>query len=161
MSDQTQKVNAVCYETMRHIERVRNLLNKMVKALLERGEAHDQSKMYTPEVELFAEHTYILKDLTYGSEEYELSRKKLQVALAHHYANNSHHPEHYKNGIDDMNLLDIVEMLCDWTASSERHNDGNIRKSLVKNAERFNIHPQLVRILENTINCLKGYKMEI
>lgn len=56
------------------------------------------------------------------------------------------------NGIEDMTLLDLVEMLCDWKAASERHDDGNIRKSIEVNAERFNMTPQLRRIFENTIN---------
>jgi hypothetical protein len=34
-------------------------------------------------------------------------------ALKHHYENNRHHPEHFKNNIDDMNLIDLIEMLCD------------------------------------------------
>jgi hypothetical protein len=61
-----------------------------------------------------------------------------------------HHPEHFKDGVDDMNLLDIMEMFCDWKAAGERHNDGNILKSIERNADRFGLSPQLVRILENT-----------
>lgn len=53
-----------------------------------------------------------------------------------------------------MNLLDILEMLCDWKASSERHNDGNINKSIEINANRFNMSPQLVKILENTVKVI-------
>jgi hypothetical protein len=53
-----------------------------------------------------------------------------------------------------MNLIDLVEMLCDWKAASERHNDGNIRKSIEINASRFTISPQLVKILENTADLL-------
>jgi hypothetical protein len=45
-------------------------------------------------------------------------------------------------------------MLIDWKSSSERHNDGNIRKSLEINAERFNFSPQLTKIFENTIKQL-------
>ena len=53
--------------------------------------------------------------------------------------------------INDMTLIDLVEIFCDWKASSERHNDGNIRKSIEVNTDRFGMSPQLVRILENTI----------
>jgi len=53
-----------------------------------------------------------------------------------------------------MNLVDIMEMLCDWKASSARHNDGNIRTSLELNKDRFNIDAQLYQILENTIEYL-------
>lgn len=71
-------------------------------------------------------------------------------ALQHHYAQYRHHPEHFDNSIDDMNLIDIVEMFCDWKAASERQLDGNLLKSIEKNADRFNIDPQLKHILINT-----------
>lgn len=53
-------------------------------------------------------------------------------------------------GVYGMNLLDIVEMLCDWKAASERHQTGNFEKSLEINAARFNLQRQLVVIFENT-----------
>lgn len=150
MSDLTLEEKATNYETFRHIERVRNLINLFVRELLTRGEQHDQSKLAPPEVSLFTEYTCKLAECTYGSPEYDENKKKLGPALTHHYAKNSHHPEHHKHGIDDMNLGDLVEMFFDWKAASERHHDGNILKSIEKNADRFNMSPQLVKILENT-----------
>lgn len=150
----TPEQQATNFITFRHIERVRNLLNNCITELLKRGELHDQSKLEPPEVELFTEHTSRLAGLTYGSPEYQQALDDLGPALEHHYANNRHHPQHHKNGVNDMNLLDIVEMLCDWKAASERHNDGNIRKSIEHNADRFGLSPQLVRILENTADVL-------
>ena len=151
----TQEQKATNYDTFRHIERVRNLLNVCVSNLLNRGEKHDQSKLDSPEVELFTEYTPKLASCTYDSDEYKAMKKAMKPALDHHYANNSHHPEHYKNGIEDMNLLDILEMLCDWKAASERHNDGNIRKSIEINGSRFNISPQLIRLMENTVSLIE------
>lgn len=150
----TIEQKATNYETYKHISRIRNLLNKCSCELLKRGELHDQSKLQTPEVECFTEYTPKLAASTYGSDEYNGFLKKMKPALEHHYANNRHHPEHFKNGVDDMNLIDIVEMLCDWKAASERHNDGNIRKSIEINANRFGLSPQLVKILENTADVL-------
>jgi hypothetical protein len=49
-----------------------------------------------------------------------------------------------------MTLVDLMEMLCDWYASSKRQADGNIRKSIEKNRERFGMSDQLIRIFENT-----------
>lgn len=146
----TVEEKACNFETMRHIERVRNILNSFISDLLERGELHDQSKLESPEVELFTEVTPKLATLTYGSPEYKEQLKFLGPALEHHYARNRHHPEHHKNGVEDMNLLDLVEMFADWKAASERHNDGNILKSIEKNADRFRMSPQLVKIFENT-----------
>lgn len=146
----TLEEKACNYETMRHIERVRNLLGEFMVHLMNRARLHDQSKLEHPEVEAFTELTPKLAECTYGSDEYEGYRKALGAALEHHYARNSHHPEHHKHGIDDMNLVDLIEMLVDWKAASERHNDGNILKSIEKNADRFRMSPQLVRIFENT-----------
>lgn len=146
----TNEQKACNYDTFRHIERVRNLLNKASIELLRRGEKHDQSKLESPEVELFTEFTPKLSATTYGSEEYNAYKKEMQVALDHHYANNRHHPEFHKNGINDMTLLDLMEMLVDWKAASERHNDGNILKSIEINGERFEMSKQLIQIFENT-----------
>ena len=78
----------------------------------------------------------------------------MKPALEHHYAKNRHHPEHHKNGINDMNLIDLIEMFCDWKASSERQNDGNILKSIEINGKRFHMSPQLIEIFENTTKDL-------
>lgn len=145
---------ATNYETFKHIERVRNLLNICVAEILKRGEKHDQSKLAPPEVSLFAEYTPILSGLTYGSKEYEECKQKIKPALDHHYANNRHHTEHFRNGINDMNLIDLVEMFCDWKAATERHNDGNLRKSIDINKNKYNISDQLAQIFHNTVELL-------
>ena len=148
------KEQATNFITMRHIERVRNLLNKCIIHLMDRQEKHDQSKLESPEVELFTEYTDKLKNTTFGSEEYNNYKKEMKVALDHHYANNRHHPEHFKSGINEMNLIDLIEMLVDWKSASERHNDGNLRKSIEINGERFGMSPQLIKIFENSVDLL-------
>lgn len=57
--------------------------------------------------------------------------------------------------VNQMNLIDLIEMLCDWKAATMRHTDGDIRKSLEINKGRFQISYQLQRILENTIPLLE------
>jgi hypothetical protein len=54
-------------------------------------------------------------------------------------------------GIDGMDLVDILEMLCDWKAATLRHKSGDIMESLKINKERFKISDQLYKILVNTI----------
>lgn len=155
----TLEQKATNYDTFLHIERVRNLLHGVVRELLDRAELHDQSKLGSPEVEALTANTDKLKSLTYGSPEYVAQLGKsaeMTTYLQHHYANNRHHPQHHKNGVNDMTLVDIIEMLVDWKAASERHNDGNINKSIEVNAERFGLSPQMVRILENTAKALFG-----
>ena len=137
-------------ETLKHICRVSRLMNEAASELLRRASCHDASKLESPEAEDFERLTPILKHTTYGSQEYEHCLKELSVALDHHYKNNSHHPQHYKNGIEGMDLFDIMEMFFDWKAASERHSDGDIYKSIEHGAKRFDMSPQLVQIFINT-----------
>lgn len=139
------------YETMKHIDMVRMFMSKLIKDLVDRMNEHDNSKLNDLEVKIFTEYTPKLKDCKYGSEEYKEYLKQMKPALDHHYKVNSHHPEHYENGIDDMTLMDLFEMLCDWKAATLRTNDGNIQKSIDINKKRFGINDQLVKILQNTI----------
>lgn len=141
-------------DTLLHIRRVQKLLGVMARDLMQRGEVHDDSKLGPEEKPLFDEMTPLLKSLTYGSDEYKASLEKLGAALKHHYAVNSHHPEHYENGVAGMNLLDVVEMFCDWKAASERTKDGNFQTSIDIGIERFKIEPQLASILRNSLSLV-------
>lgn len=118
--------------------------------LLERHAKHDLSKIKEPEKSVFDEVTPLLDKLTYGSDEYNKMLKKMKPALDHHYEHNRHHPEHYENGMKDMTLVDVVEMFCDWCAATDRHDDGDITKSIKHNAERFGYDEVLANIFANT-----------
>lgn len=137
-------------DTLRHIKRVAELLTKASQELINRANVHDNSKLESPEKELFDEYTPKLRGTTYGSEEYKQYLAGLKVALDHHYANNSHHPEHYENGVDDMDLFDVIEMFFDWKAATERHADGDIFRSIEINKDRFKMTDQLARVFYNT-----------
>lgn len=137
-------------ETQKHIELVRKFIRLFTDKLTTRGVDHDRLKLKSPEVEIFTEYTPKLASSTYGSEEYSNFLKEMKPALEHHYANYRHHPEHFVDGINDMNLIDLVEMICDWKASTLRHNDGNLLKSIEINAKRFGMSDQLAQILVNT-----------
>lgn len=151
LSLEEQATNA---QTLQHIQRVQHYLHRFAKELLDRAEKHDQSKLGSPEVELFTEFTPKLAGSTYGSPEYEGFRKAMGPALAHHYAACRHHPEHFDNGIWGMNLVDVVEMLCDWLAAVERHANGDPFRSLEINRGRFGIADQLVSTIRNTLPVL-------
>lgn len=139
-------------ETYEHIGVVRDLLGEVIKALLDRARDHDATKVQDPERATFDEYTPKLKTSTYGSDEYKEFLVGMGEGLQHHYAHNRHHPEHHDEGIVGMNLIDLVEMLCDWMAATRRHDDGDIRKSLIIQQERFGYSGQLLRIFENTVD---------
>lgn len=140
-------------KTRNHIDHVQRFLDEFNCKLADRAKEHDESKFLDDtEAHLFAKYTDKLTDVTYDSEEYWELMEKLEPALEHHYENNRHHPEYWENGIDDMNLLDIVEMFFDWWASSKRHNDGDVKESIEKNKERFDLSEQLAQVFENTVD---------
>lgn len=168
------------FKTLRHIETVRNHLDLCIRELLARCEQHDQTKLQSPEREAFDEFTEKLRGSTYGSPEYKQFLDDLKAPLAHHYANNRHHPEYFTGtvcdqcgnddvnpctcggprhsiaGVRGMNLIDILEMVCDWRSSSMRHADGNIFVSLPINQKRFGYSDDLAQIIENTMKWIAG-----
>jgi len=142
-------------ETHKHQLEVARGLMAVASLLLTRAAQHDESKLESPERETFIRVTPRLKGLTYGSPEYKEQIAELGDALHHHYCVNRHHPEFFNtdpafNGVDEMTLIDVVEMFCDWLAATKRHADGDIFKSIVHNQDRFRIDPQLARIFRNT-----------
>lgn len=145
-------------DTLLHIKRVAQLLTEASAELIRRANVHDNSKLNSPEKEFFDEYTPKLAGSTYGSDEYKEFLKELKVGLYHHYANNSHHPEHYPNGINGFDLFDLIEMFFDWKAATERHNDGNIFKSIQINKERFKYSDQIAEIFTNTAERLNYEK---
>jgi len=142
-------------ETLEHIDVVNRALSLFSIALIYRGINHDHSKLKEPELTTFIKYTPKLSDSTYRSNEYKQFLKEMKPTLEHHYRENRHHPEHFKNGIDGMNLIDLIEMICDWKAATLRHKDGDIKSSIEKNTKRFKISPQLKQILINTTEIFK------
>jgi hypothetical protein len=167
-------------ETHRHIEQVRAFLDTAIGDLCRRKRDHDRSKLESPEREVFAEYTAKLKGTTYDSPEYRAFLAEMKPALDHHYARNSHHPEHFTGsaciqcgnsesepctcggprtsvaGIRGMSLLDLVEMLCDWKAATLRHADGDIRTSIEINQKRFGYSDELKQIFLNTLGVIEA-----
>lgn len=141
-------------ETLAHIHRVRDFLGEVAAELLERGRVHDASKLGPEEKPFFDRETPKLKELTFGSDEYKASLARLGEGLKHHYAANTHHPEHYAEGVAGMDLFDVVEMFCDWRAAAERN--ANKTVNLPMCVDRFKIEPQLAAIFKNTLERLSA-----
>ncbi len=138
-------------DTIEHIQRVSELIHEDIAALEWESVTHDASKLFEPEKSAFDRLTPRLKELEYDTPEYKASLAELGEALKHHYKYNAHHPEFNENGISGMTLRQLMVMLNDWKAATERMKDGDIRKSLEKNIKRFNIDEQLAQILMNSV----------
>ncbi|MHA2333230.1 MAG: DUF5662 family protein [Candidatus Hodarchaeales archaeon] len=156
--DKADTLIASIKDTTTHITKVGDYIDILMKALKER-KWHDGSKLVEPELNIFAEYGPKLKTTKYGSEEYKTYLGEMGKALKHHYESNRHHPEHFEKGISGMNLIDLLEMVCDWKAASERTKDGDFHSSLVHNRTRFGLCHQLYDIIANTAELFeKGKK---
>jgi len=143
-------------DTLEHIKNVQIFIDSIIKCLMDRARVHDASKLESPEKEYFDEWTPKLSRVTYGSIEYKEMLNQMRPAIDHHQQNNRHHPEYFgESEIYGMDLIDLLEMLCDWKAAAMRHNDGNINRSIEINEKRFNMPPFLVKILKNTIKNME------
>lgn len=137
-------------DTEKHVRLVQTFLSTLIQELEQRAEQHDASKFEEPEKSIFIKHTPALEGISFGSEGYKKHREKVREALTHHYAKNSHHPEHYPDGVRGMNLVDIVEMFADWMASSIKY-EGDIYESIKVSQERFGFSDELKQIFDNTV----------
>ena len=109
---------------MRHCQNLRHALGKIITDLIDRSEMHDYSKLEDDEFNSVI-HYQKLDGLEYGSDEYNDKMKEITGLTGKgwelHCKRNSHHPEYHDN-IDDMELLDIIEMVCDWKAANATYN---------------------------------------
>jgi hypothetical protein len=141
-------------DTWKHIGYVQGFLSQAIQDLQIRARDHDLSKLTEPELSVFNEYTPKLRDSTYGSDEYKRFLDGMGEGLAHHYAANDHHPEHFAGGVADMDLIQLVEMLADWKAATLRHADGDLDRSIRQNAERFGYGVEIERALRHTAERL-------
>src|SRR5579859_6077273 len=133
-----------------HKRRVAGHMQTVATALFQRAALHDNSKFSPEEFEAYEEAFPELQKYAYGSEEYRAALRKIAPAVAHHYSVNDHHPEHFAGGVEGMSLIQLIEMVCDWLAASER-SQKDVYEGLEINKKRFDIDRQLGAIIANTI----------
>ena len=141
-------------DTYDHIRQVQIRMHRAIVWLMKSSMEHDQTKLEGIELETFDEFTPRLWGMTYGSDEYKKCIEDMAPALRHHYEHNSHHPEYYAAGIRGMSLMDLIEMVCDWSAATMRHANGEILQSIEINQKRFGYSDELKQILINTAHDL-------
>lgn len=137
-------------DTTKHINEVARMMRDTAWKVVERSKSHDASKFESPEREMYEVWRPKLDALDIQSDEYKQTLAQMGEGLKHHYAANQHHPEHFENGIAGMNLVDLLEMICDWKAAAARKNEPVNMKWA---SDRFGIQPDslLYHVIENTI----------
>lgn len=135
---------------IQHIQWLMEGMCYIQNALMHRLLTHDRSKIEPPELDAYAEVVPAFKGLEFGSPEHIANGKRLGSAWKHHTEHNRHHPEHFENGINDMTLVDLIEMVCDWRAAALRKGHFDVMDSLASLKDRHNIGDQLAKIIYNT-----------
>lgn len=145
-------------DTYDHIRKVTHNILKIVTQLQTRILYHDSSKLEDPEKSLFDIMVPELQN-KFGSPEYTEALLKHKDTVQMHYANNpSHHPEAHVNGVSDMSLIDMLEMLADWYAASLRRPDEPFYNSLRIQYGRYSLEMQTWYMLLNTALSLGWIK---
>lgn len=140
-------------KTMRHIRTIQGYMTQVGTEWLERTRRHDESKFSTIEIDGYVGIAEATKGLTAGSKEYLDALEPYKKVIQRHYLMNDHHPEHFKNGVNGMNLIQVLEMFCDWIAASTDR-EMHPMQSIDAQCERFNIDAQLKQIIINTMDQL-------
>jgi hypothetical protein len=112
--------------TNEHIERVRRCLTLLAGAtqygdeLIERAKAHDVSK-FGPEERMPYVWLTEYHRCRRNGESFEYPQgmaERVKLAIHHHVTSNRHHPEFHAEP-NDMSDVDLIEMVCDWTAMAQ------------------------------------------
>ncbi len=136
-----------------HIKKVQLNMQEIVTKLGYRSIGHDESK-YTEAEYALVHNKARLNTTKYMSDAYKKLLEDVRPAIDAHVENNSHHPQYHENGINDMDIIDLLEMLADWKAACEDSVDGSLTQSLDKNVSRFNISEELESLLRRTSQTL-------
>ena len=135
--------------TLEHISRVKSKMEFFASVLAARGANHDNSKLTEPEhsgwLAMDREPRY-----PYGSKEYYDKMHRYKEVLEHHYSVNSHHPEHFKDPSLQMDLVDLIEMLCDWFSYSDNISWLEGYNSINSQCARFGLNDTIRHLLLNT-----------
>jgi hypothetical protein len=112
--------------TNEHIERVRRCLTLMAAVtdygpeLLRRAQVHDASK-FEPEERIPYVWLTEYHRCRRAGEPFKYPEgvaESVNLAVRHHVTNNRHHPEFHSDP-NDMSEVDLIEMVCDWTAMAQ------------------------------------------
>lgn len=135
--------------TLEHINRVKAKMEFFASVLATRGANHDSSKLKEPEysgwLAMDKEPRY-----PYGSRKYYDKMFRYKEVLEHHYSINSHHPEHFEDPSNQMDLIDLIEMLCDWFSYSNDISWLEGYNTINSQCARFKLNDTIKHLLLNT-----------
>lgn len=125
--------------------------------LRERASRHDKSKFEESERIGYIYRTWqsycVLNNI-----EFSYPEEIVKEAINHHLKNNSHHPEFYSCP-DDMTEMDMIEMVCDWTAMSEEFGEVSAKSFADKVlGTKYLFHNENIKKIYGYISLLESFK---
>lgn len=135
---------------LQHKKTVKERLLFLADELYKRAYYHDDSKLQMPElqwlIDMDKEPRY-----AYGTPEYFDKMKRWDKFFKSHYKGNRHHPDHFPNGVNDMNLADLCEYIVDIISYYKELHANVALDTVNKQQQRFGFDEQLTQILKNTL----------
>ena len=149
-----EELESYYQDTRQHIVNVQTQMHAVINELILRSNYHDSSKYDKEEAHTYAKVVPLFKGKEYGTPEHKAVGDMLGEAWKHHEQHNDHHTGYHINGINDMNLMSIIEMLCDWKAASLRNPNQIFRDSCSLNCDKYGACEQLKGVIMNTAQSL-------
>lgn len=116
----------------------------MALRLIERCSTHDMSKFSLEELKNLIK---LSGNENFTNPSWKLSEEEKEI-ISVHWANNPHHPEHFKN-INDMTELDIMEMACDCYSRSIEFNTDLMNFIEIRQKQRFKLPIEMYEKYKN------------
>jgi len=154
--------------TNEHIERVRRCLMLLAEvtdyseALIERAKVHDASK-FGPEERIPYVWLTEYHRCRRNGEPFDYPEgvaDQVKKAIHHHVTSNRHHPDFHADP-NDMSDVDLIEMVCDWTAMAQEFGqdggsargwaDKTIGKRIAFNEEKRRFIYRMIQELDRQI----------
>lgn len=147
----TKLNNVTCTDYLyEHRALVHDKLATVSREINTRARRHDQSSLSGTELRIYKEHFDELQKYPIFDPRRDIVLSKMRVAIAYHHEANDHHPEHFTNGIDDMNLLQLMEFVADVMSQSEQ-NGIDVYEILPLLKDQYDISNQLYQVILNTV----------
>ena len=151
----TTAIGSIVMKTSRDVQSptIENALTDTIMKLEIATEEHDTDKLKEPLKSSYDKYTEELNNLSFSSDKLSKLIDQYKEFSKSHYDNADHHPNKH-NGVQNMPIPNLIEMLCDWCARLEQTSESNLRERIYayidKQAEELKFDNALASILKNS-----------
>lgn len=141
------------FRILKHRNYIFHAMNQVIQNLQDRAAEHDISKFSEEEFATYAEIIPALSNETYGTPEYQKVRESMGSAVEHHNLTNRHHWLNVPEKMNEINIFDLIEMMCDWYAVN--FNKRTTIETFL-NTQTHITDPTLIRLFKNSVAFFDG-----